>query len=196
MQRENVQADSRLEQVAVAVSEFIDKYTGRSFEFHDGEVRYHVVQRGGVIEVVDLIAAGDITLAVDSDLDRTYGTTVGSDSFLLEPLAEKDGSPAVRAQRIIPWTDGDDWMWLKAGYLAKITADWGWDEEEGTDTVPPDGIKLACLMLVARWYKRREAPMQVSTLPAYGFRRVLEEDTDAKMILEPYVHPRKRRLVQ
>lgn len=193
LQKQNLTTDATLVRAIEAAQEYTHERTGRVFSVTAGSERYFVIGRYGVVEVVDLLHSPAPTIEVDTELDRTYATTVNADSYILLPLANKDGTPATRAQRIEPWPKGDTSQYLREGYLVKITGSYGYDDGAGD---PPESIKAANLLLVARWYKRREAPLQVSSMPAFGFRRIFDEDADAKDLLEPFVHERKRRLVQ
>jgi len=75
----------------------------------------------------------------------------------------------------------------------RITGNWGYVEP---DSRAPYEIRLAVLMILARWWKRKENPLMLVQMPGFGFHRMLDDDPDALRIIEAYTHPRKRRVLQ
>lgn len=192
--------DDQIERAIAAARAFTDEKTGRGFRFYEAETRYAQVQWDGSVPVVDLISVTTIHIDVDNDL--TYSQSIADDSYILEPRNDPDGSPAHRFQKICPFSGGDDSRYFVPGRQVKIVGDWGFVETadgsvptSGT-AVTPEMIQYANVLLVARWYKRRESPVSATSMPAFGFRRMFEGDKDAMDILEEFTHPRKRRTLQ
>ena len=190
--KQNINHDDQLLRVIGAATDYIDRRTGRAFRLTEASEREYPVSLNRAIYVVDLIAPtnDDVVVEVDTVGDGTFATPVGSPSFRLEPRTGDDGSAALRFQRIVPVYTGPDASYIKGGYRALVTGDWGY--VEGPDLAPPDGVQYACLLLVARWYKRRESPASVTAMPGWGIRQVMAQDTDANDILDEFIHPMKR----
>lgn len=185
--------DDDLESLAWSMSTWLDEETGRSFQLHEDQARETVIGKGGRIDVVDLRTQAAL-VEIDEDGDFTFGKTVTTNSFRCYPRTFKNGTPADRWQTIEPVMAVSDSGSFVEGRAVRITADWGW--VEGDDNHPAELARRFCFMLAARYFKRREAPLNLTTMPAYGFRRMIEKDEDAFQLLELLAHPRFRRRIQ
>jgi hypothetical protein len=61
----------------------------------------------------------------------------------------------------------------------QITGSWGFTE----DNVTPYPIRRACLLLVARYYRRADAPFAMLGDPAIGMQRISQTDPDVAALL-------------
>ena len=186
--KQNINHDAQLTRVIGAACNYVDWWCGRGFRRYTGQARETSVQMDGIAYIIDLIPPATTVMA-DTDYDMTFTTEIDSASYILHPRIEHDGSPAARHQKLSPLSTGDNAYLLVPGIRLQITGDWGY--VEGDDDHAPDAVQYAVMLFVARWYKRREAPLQVATMPGYGFRRLMAEDADAKDILKEYRHERR-----
>jgi hypothetical protein len=199
LDKQKINHDDQILRVIEGATDIIDWYTGREFRKHADQAREHFISPDGIIYVVDLIAAtnDDVTITIDTDNDLTFSQSLGSDSFVLEPRTTSTGVPSTRYQRVAALVTGDDAYHLKPGYRTKLDGTWGYYETDDDDNVlAPSAIQYACLLLVARWYKRRDTPLQVSQMPGYGFHRVIAEDKDAMAILRDFRHPLRQQFIR
>ncbi|WIM97836.1 head-tail connector protein [Actinoplanes oblitus] len=72
--------------------------------------------------------------------------------------------------------------WLPATGRVRVTARWGWP------TVP-DEIAQACLLLAARFYRRKDSPQGVLGSAEWGVARVSRTDPDVEALIAPFVIP-------
>lgn len=199
LQKIGVNHDDQLQVICEAVSEYAEDRTGRYFALVEDEEREYCIGRAGEIDVVDLIAATLIEIDVDGDGSFSFEADLTKLEFL--PRRQRNGRAAVRFQRIVPHRSSSERGYFLYGRDVRITGDWGYVETRTIEDVvvedaPPARVSQAGKMLVARYYRRRESPLNVTTMPTFGFKRMFEEDKDANNLLEPLVHERLRRVVQ
>jgi hypothetical protein len=133
------------------------------------------------VEIDDLMTTTDLVVAVDSDGDETYGTTV-TDYSLTPRNAAADGEP---------WTGltfGSDVTVPTGNSAVRVTALWGWS------AVPP-AIEQATLLQASRLLIRRDSPYGVAGSPEAGteIRLLARLDPDVEVAVAPY--RRRRRVV-
>jgi hypothetical protein len=91
--------------------------------------------------------------------------------------------PSVRYQQVRIWPTAS--QSFAGGRLVRIVGDFGYVD---TGNVTPADIKLACQLLAARLWKRRQMPTGVIAIPDLGtFERMPSSDPDVKTLLKPYV---------
>jgi hypothetical protein len=61
-----------------------------------------------------------------------------------------------------------------------VTGTWGYS------ATPPQAVADACVILAARYYKRKDAPFGVVGTPELGFMRVTPRDHDVLALLMPF----------
>ena len=178
------QNDVDLQRAVDAATGWIDWFTGRTFGLSLVDtVRTFTAATADVVPLLDLVSTAPVVEA-DSEGDRTFATTLTPDQYQLTPTA----GPPFSALRAWPYPpEGTDAVVFSEGELVRITGQWGYVDARGR---LPANVNEACLLLGARWYKRREAPFQTLQNPSLDvFQRVLERDTDAVDLLFPFSVP-------
>lgn len=191
MSKEGIGHDDQIQRVIDAVNVYLEEKCGRLFGPADGVTREAEVGCDGTVYLVDLVSATEVRIDYLDDL--TFGKVVDPAAYRLYPRTESDGTPALRYQSMRPVTRHADARYFVPGRLLEIDGDWGYYT---SGDLPPEGVVTAGLLFVARVYKRREIPLNVSSMPAWGFRRMFDKDTEAQMLLAPFIHERKRRSFQ
>jgi hypothetical protein len=173
-----------LQRALDAAGAWIDWFTSRSFGLSPADtVRVTAAATLDAVPVVDLHSTSP-GVEVDTTGDRTFATTLVAAQYSLEPYG---GPPfdTLRAWATPP--SGTDPYVFVPGELVRITGVWGYADERGRC---PANVNEACLLLGARWYKRREAPFQVLQNAGLDvFQRVGDRDTDAMDLLFPLCRP-------
>lgn len=189
--RSNDPGDVRLPLAIAAASRAIDRsasrgrYPGRQFgQLDDVEARYYTARYEAatgrwIVPIDDLMTTTGLSLAFDTDGDRTFATA------LSVPLPR----PVNAAQTGQPWTelllDAADSVTAVADAV-RVTARWGWD-------AVPDPVKQACLLQASRLLVRRDSPYGVAGSPEAGteIRLLARLDPDVEVSLAPYRRARK-----
>ena len=134
----NSSLDSQLADWISAVTNYIDRYTGKSFEETIDEVRYFDGNGKDEIQVDDFISISSVEILELDSTDVDYTLTEGVDSdYITFPYND---TPKYRLQMTI---NSQIANFLKGEKRIKVTATWG-----HSSTVPKD-IELAATMLVA-----------------------------------------------
>ena len=176
-------ADVDLQRALDAASAWIGWFTGRTFGLGATGVMhtYEATDAGNVL-VVDLQSTAP-TIAVDTNNDRTYATTLVPGQYELRPVA---GPPF---QEIRAWPTpptGTTPIVFVPGQLVRVTGQWGYVDVRGQLPAP---VNQACHLLAARWFTRKEAPFSVLQNAAIGaYQRVPETDPDVVALLVPLSH--------
>jgi hypothetical protein len=172
----------------------IEQATGRRFVYEAGVAKVFDAASPTRLDVVDLIGA--TAVAVDSNGDGTFATALTAAQWYGEPAWVPDSAgPRYQALVISPTSTAG--YWLGIGRRVRVTGNWGYvvgDYAAGafTNAAPPPGIRLACLILAARTFKRREAPFGILQSVDLGqFARLSAADPDVASLLKPYEHPRQ-----
>lgn len=161
-----------------AASRSIDRATNRTFGVAGtATARYYTAVRENgryVVPIHDLQTISDLVVATDTVGDDTYASTVID--YTLGPLnAVADG---------LPWTrltfDNTVAVPIHTNAI-RITAKWGW-------TAVPSGIKWACQIQAARYFKRRDAPFGIAGSVEMGseLRLFSRLDPDVEMLVGDY----------
>lgn len=167
----------------------IQDMCGRRFTLSEGEARKLWPNIKGTVDLIDLLDDPAPTVYIDSQNDRTYTLLVEASSYEFFPF-DNDPLAAARYQELayIGPSRG-----FNTAYPVKVTGSWGWVEPDGR---APYEIRLAILMLLARWWKRKELPLNVMQMPLFGFKRLMDQDPDVAELIKPFIHIRKKRTLQ
>jgi hypothetical protein len=181
LQVSDVADDAKIGVATAAASRAIDEFCRRTF-FPDTGNRLFDVSPGDPTHVGIDDAAAVTTVATDDDRDGVYETVWATSDYQLLPLIQASGEP--RPYTIIRAVGDRQFPEPTSGGrlgLVQVTATWGWDPV-------PDPVKQACLILMARIFKRKESPQGVAGFDQFGTIRISQAaDPDASRLLEPYV---------
>ena len=171
--------DDHLTGVLEAATRWIDQQCGRHFELENDATKLYYPSNADYLDVVDLIAV--TSLKLDTTADRTFATLLDADDYELQPFMDASGRPSERFQQVRILASSSHGF--TTGELVQIVGDFGYVLAGG---VPPE-IRLACLMLSSRWWKRHETPSGSAFIPDMGsFDRISGEDQDIKALLDTY----------
>ncbi|MBM3131922.1 MAG: hypothetical protein FJZ95_02670, partial [Chloroflexi bacterium] len=165
---EDIEWDAHLTKLATAVSDAIDYECGRSFVVKtEDETRYVDADGGTVLRIDDLRTLSSV--ALDTSLDSTFATALTENTdFYLKPFNK---SPKLWLS-LNP--NGTYDRWPNQRRAVKIVGLWGYD------SVIPDAVKVACEMIVARLYKRKDTAFATmiasSTFDGFEVHRGMDPD--------------------
>jgi len=169
--------DARLESAIEAASRAIDTWTRRRFYATSATKYFQGEQDFGEYCMFDDDLLTITEVSTDDQNRRVYTAWSASD-YEAEPYNE---GPPYNLLRRAPESNKVFPVWPRG---VRITGTWGYS------TTAPQAIAAACLILAARYYKRKDAPFGVIGTPELGFMRVTSKDPEVIALLEPY-----RRLV-
>lgn len=157
-----------------AASRKIDAYTGRRF-WYDAGVSVRTFDTAGRTVGTTLLV-DDIGTATGLIVETGWGA-----SWSTVAAADVSVSPSNATASLAPYTA----LVRAAGWPAypatvRVTARWGWTEI-------PDDVRLACLILAARLFKRKDSPEGVLGSSDWGTVRVSRMDPDVAGLLGRYV---------
>jgi len=168
--------DSVIEATIEAASRLIDQATGRVF-YATTATRYFTAADPDLLFLPDDLLSVT-TLKTDEDGDRTYEITWAATDYDLEPY---NATPYTRIQvaprgtRTFPPT--------RRG--VEIVGSWGYNATGSY----PDMVNEACLILAARYYKRKDSPFGTTGTAEYGIMRLSKTDPDVAGLLRGFVRP-------
>jgi hypothetical protein len=166
--------DVRLSNAIESASRAIDTWTRRRFYAVSG-VRYFSGEadfgRACLLDE-DLLTVTEI--ATDDQNTRVYSPWLVSD-YELEPI---NSGPPFTQVRVAPLSVRSFPIWPRG---VRLTGTWGYS------ATAPQAVNEACVMLAARYFKRKDAPFGVVGTPELGFMRVTPKDTDVMALLKPFV---------
>jgi len=184
---EDTSKDVDLQRALDAARQWIDWFTGRTFGLSaTGTARVYAAAAEDLVTFTDLQDTAP-TVAVDTAGDRTYATTLVPAQYLLTPTS----GPPFSALRAWPTPAGGAAapkpIVFEPGQLVRITGRWGYVDARGR---LPAAVNEACLLLGARWTKRREAPFGVLQSQQLDvFQNVPPVDPDVQQLLFPLSAP-------
>jgi hypothetical protein len=164
--------DAMLDAVLVAASREIDLFCGRRF-YRADETRYYTPEDGDMLRVDDLVSVA--TLKSDDDGDRVYETTWGTDDYDLCPdNAALDNWPYTQIE-VAP---SGSYAFPTGRKSVQLAGVFGWPSI-------PEPVHVACLVLAAWAWKRKDAIFGVLGSIETGMIRLasLDPDTQAKLML-------------
>jgi hypothetical protein len=172
--------DTQITMLLEAVDRAVDRYCARHFTLETDATKYFYARSTDELEVVDLISITSI--ASDTHGDRTFTLVFNPLDYELLPYLDSTGKPAERFDLIRIWSTSSHSF--SPDRLVKVVGDFGYVDDSGG--TPPD-VKQACLILGARWWKRRETPLGILNATDLGqFERLSKEDPDVMSLLQPY----------
>jgi hypothetical protein len=174
--------DDDLQDALTAASEEIEKHCNRQFnKATSASARDYAVKYPYTADVDDFYSTTGLIIQTDATGDGTFETTWIAGDYELHPLnGIVDGQPgwpysevqAVNTQRF-----PGGWRYRRA--RLRVTALWGWANV-------PAPVKTACLIMAARNFQLKDAPLGVAGMSDFGVVRV-QDDKIAQSKLSKYV---------
>ncbi len=181
---EQTGTDVDLQRALDAAQGWIDWFCGRSFGVSGTTVpKTFAAATEDAVGFTDLVSTAP-TVATDEQGDRTFSTVLVPAQYQLTPT----GGPPFSALRLWPTppTGTDPYVFVP-GELVRITGQWGYVDARGR---LPANVNQACLLLGARWFKRREVPFGALQSPQLDvFQNLNERDPDVTNLLFPFCVP-------
>jgi hypothetical protein len=165
--------DARLETAIESASRAIDAFTRRRF-FSVSAVKYYWAEpdyEQAILLDDDLLTVTEV--ATDDQNNRVYTPWAATD-YELEPI--NNGPPWTQI-RVAPQSIKRFPIWARG---VRVTGAWGYS------ATAPQAVGDACVVLAARYYKRKDAPFGVVGTPELGFMRVTPRDHDVLALLMPF----------
>lgn len=169
--------DSRLEQIIVEVSRYIDDHCGQYFwTTESDETRYFRSREPECLRGVGPLIS-ITSLATDEDGSRLYATTWAVTDYDLWPYnAAANGRPYYR----IDVAPQGRYTFPRQAKGVKIVGKFGW-------AAIPAPVKRACILQCSRLFKRKDAPFGVVGSSEMGYTVVTRLDPDVLQLLDEYV---------
>jgi uncharacterized phiE125 gp8 family phage protein len=160
--------DELLTRLLEAATATIESYTGYFFAAQEA-TRYYTAEDA----IHDTLLLGDIACSISQVTDGD-GNVIPAEQYVLLPPR----GPRYHAIRLVRGS----WSPNEAGYVARVTASWGWS------LTPPADIVQACIRLAAYFYRLRDAQVfDVTAQPQEGQLAVPKGiPADVKAILDRY----------
>lgn len=171
--------DGLLNTAIEAASRWVDGYCGRSFVAAAGTAVRDYVPTGRMepLLVDDLTSV--VSIKIDEDLDRTFGTTLAPIDFQLEPVNSLSFANPYPYTMIRPQEDGY-WPTIYERATVRVEATYGWP-------ATPDAVREATILQASRLFTRLDSPLGVAGFGDMGAMRVsFRGDPDVLMLLTPY----------
>ena len=177
--------DSILETMVESASRSIDRIANRRFYLDTNATSRQYRAYNDVFAYVDDIGTtSSLVVAMDEDGDGTFETTLTLNTdFILDPLtAPSLGRPYTQLTMVNttytwPIFPGLFSNGLRPG--VQVTARWGWPSV-------PDDIEMACQILTADLYKRKDSPGGVLGLGDLGAIRMSPLGRDVTAMVRAY----------
>ena len=171
--------DTLLDTAISAASRWIDGYTDRAFGSAAAGTSVYIPTGR-----MDDLAIDDITtitsIAIDEDLDATFGTTLNAIDFQALPANARSGGITFPYSRIRPQGDGYWPMSFDRRTTVRIVGRFGWH-------ATPDAVREAAILQASRLFTRLDSPLGVAGFGDMGAMRVsFRGDPDVAMLLAPY----------
>jgi hypothetical protein len=174
-----------LEDLIESASRSIDRIANRRFYLDSSaSARKYRAYSDIFVYTDDIGSTTGLVVAIDTNGNGTYSTTLTLDTdFILDPLtAASLGRPYTQLTMVSntqtwPIFPGLTQNGLRPG--VQVTAKWGWP------SVPSD-INMACLILAADLYKRKDAPGGILGLGDLGAVRMSPIGRDVTAIVRAY----------
>jgi len=177
--------DTILETMVESASRSIDRIANRRFYLDAAASAHQYRAYNDVFAYVDDIGTtSSLVVAIDEDGDGTFETTLTLNTdYLLDPLtAPSLGRPYTQLTMVNttytwPIFPGMFSNGLRPG--VQVTARWGWPSV-------PDDIEMACQILTADLYKRKDSPGGVLGLGDLGAIRMSPLGRDVGAMVRAY----------
>lgn len=164
--------DARLESAIESASRAIDMETSRRFYALTDTVYFQTDDPMRCDIDDDLLSVTSIS--IDTTGNRDY-VALGATDYELDP----ENAP-YRTIWIAPGSSKAFPINQRRG--VKVVASWGYNATNSY----PQAVNKACLMLAARYFKRKDSVFGVMGTPELGYVRVTSKDTDIRALLQPY----------
>lgn len=172
------------ERAIEAASRAIDRHCGRWFYQEAAtSVRVYRPDDPYTAWVDDISTTTGLVIKTDTTGDGTYATTWASTDYQLEPLNQDIVGSGTTVQPYAWWRivaiDRYTYPQSTRRHTLQVTAKYGW-------TAVPDDVELACLIMSAALYERRNSPSGIHGIDGFGVVRVNQYDPDVQRLLAPY----------
>ena len=143
--------------------------------------------------VSDFGTTTGLIVKLDDNDDGVYENTLtlGTD-YQVEPL---NNAIVAEGDTIMPYAfwkivllGSNIFTWYQHRPALQVTAKYGWS------SVPAE-VNLAAIILSVKLFMRKGAPLGVAGVNDFGAVRIVQNDPDVKMLLQPYVKTRPRSIV-
>lgn len=177
--------DTLLENLIESASRSIDRIANRRFYLDStASARLYRAYSDIFVYTDDIGSTTDLAVAIDENGNGTYtkSVTLNTD-YILDPLtAPSLGRPYTQLTMVSntemwPIFPGLTQNGLRPG--VRVTAKWGWPEV-------PNDINMACLILTADLYKRKDAPGGILGLGDLGVVRMSPLGRDVTAMVRAY----------
>lgn len=168
--------DTLIERAVEAASRAIDRYCARIF-YDTGSTTARTYRADDLYEldVDDFHTETGLVVRTDTTDDGTFDTTWTSDQWQLEPLVRVNGWPYTRIVAV----DTKTFPRHARRPGVEVAAQWGWA------AVPLD-VELACQILMAKYFHRKDTPQGVAGFSEFGVVRLISGDRDVTGLLDPF----------
>jgi len=174
-----------LEDLIESASRSIDRIANRRFYLDaNASARLYRAYSDIFVYVDDIGTTSSLVVKTDSNGDGTYAKTLTLNTdYILDPLtASSLGRPFTQLTMVSntetwPIFPGLTQNGLRPG--VQVTARWGWPSV-------PDDINMACLILTADLYKRKDAPGGILGLGDLGVVRMSPIGRDVTAMVRAY----------
>lgn len=174
-----------LEDLIESASRSIDRIANRRFYLDaNASARLYRAYSDIFVYVDDIGTTSNLVVKTDSNGDGTYAKTLTLNTdYILDPLtASSLGRPFTQLTMVSntetwPIFPGLTQNGLRPG--VQVTARWGWPSV-------PDDINMACLILTADLYKRKDAPGGILGLGDLGVVRMSPIGRDVTAMVRAY----------
>ena len=170
-------SDANLELAIESASRQIDSHCERVFYLTSGATRVFTPSDYDFCEIDDLVSLTSLRTSTDTDgsFDQLW---TPSSNYQLEPLNGRAGGIST------PYTSiraVGDLVFPVNGQEAtvQVVGNFGW-------TATPTDIKMACVILSSRLWKRFDSPLGVAGFGEMGALRVSRFDPDIEALVNPY----------
>jgi hypothetical protein len=177
--------DSLLENLVESASRSIDRIANRRFYLDaTASARLYRAYSNIFVFVDDIGTTSNLVVKTDEDGNGTYSKTLTLNTdFILDPLTSQSLNRPFTQLTMVSNTEswpifpGLTSNGLRPG--VQVTARWGWPSV-------PDDLNMACLILTADLYKRKDAPGGILGLGDLGVVRMSPIGRDVTAMVRAY----------
>lgn len=174
-----------LEDLIESASRSIDRIANRRFYLDSSaSARLYRAYSNIFVFVDDIGTTSNLVVAIDEDGNGTYSKTLTLNTdYILDPLTSQSLNRPFTQLTMVSNTEswpifpGITSNGLRPG--VQVTAKWGWPSV-------PDDINMACLILTADLYKRKDAPGGILGLGDLGVVRMSPIGRDVTAMVRAY----------
>lgn len=175
--------DTLLTDALLSASEEIERYCNRQFNKATSATARVYVPDGWIgTSIDDFHTTTGLVIKTDASGDGTFETTWASTDYELKPfngiVDGQTGWPYNEIAAVGSQSFPCPYDSTARRARLEVTAQWGW-------AAVPAPVKQACLMLAAKNFQLKDAPLGVAGMGEFGFVRV-QDDRGAMAKLKPY----------